>query len=584
MMKNKRSIRRVGRKHVAVVVAAALTLAMTPVTMASAKVELKDGGEIYVSAAKDEIVNETRNEDIVAQKYGLYIENNGGSIDYTLNGNVDAAKVGLAAGNYYDAIRINGVANVKAGDVTATEGRAMYAQFSGGKITLGNLKSKQGISAMCIGKDNTLELTAGNMESEGMNVLTNTWYGSGEGGNVTANFGDITTKDSALSLTSSYGGTMTVKTGKLTATDGSGLSITGSSGGKAVVTVGEIDATGPYYGANVIYSSGGQADIDVTVNGNAASRATGLSLGDGGVYKIYGDVSTTEGDGIRAGLTYNDTDVLITGTLNAAANGINNGSEEKNKFTLTLWKLKWGEKSNAVVGDDENETKSKAINYIVKTTQPANGTFKVVKADGASALDTKTYKHGDKDEVFEVAHQGERLFLKSDAKILKAYNGSGANKVELPKDAAGNYYIDVVKGGGIELSADLEGGTVSPTASPTPTASPAPTGEPTPTATPAPTKKPNPVTITTRRIYGKEKHTVTIPRDRAFTIKNAKGKLTFSKIKGNKKITINKNGDIRIEQHLTKKHNYFLGVRIKVAGNDVYKPKTIEVEVRIKIH
>ena len=237
----------------------------------------------------------------------------------------------------------------------------------------------------------------------------------------------------------------------------------------------------------------------------------------------------------------------------------------------------------------------------MKTVQPVGVTnaFKVVKADGVSALDTKTYKHGDTDETFEVAHQGDRLYLKSDKKILKAYNGSGANKVELPKDAAGNYYYDVVKGGGIELSADIEGATpITPTAAPSAAPTAAPTAEPTsapttePTASPAPTKTPkpvvkkaNPIKVTPRRIYGDKKHNVTVKRSRAFTIEKAKGTLTFEKVSATShKITINnKTGDVTIKKRLKPDKNYFMTVKITAAGNSQYKSKTVKVQLRIRI-
>lgn len=593
LMKNRKKL----RKPIAVFTAAVLAFVMTPQVVSFGKVETTEDGGIKVTATQGEVVNETRNTDIVAQKYGLYLETgSGGKINYTLNGNIEAAKEAMAYQSYYDAIRMGGSnITLKAGDISAPEGRAFYADFGGGTVTLGNLKSKEGISAMCT-DHNFLNLTFGNMESEKANYLHNRFYGSAEGGNITANFGDITTTaGEALSFGTSGGGTITVKAGKLKANNAAALSVGGSSGGKAVVNVGEIVSTGEDFRSNVIYSSGGQADIDVTVDGNAVSEGSCLSLGDGGVYKIFGNLTSKQGDAIRGWSTYDDTDILVTGTVTAADHGFNSVYfDKKTKVTLTLWKLVWGEKSQAFLNDDENETYAKTVNYIVKTTQPTNGSFKVVKADGTSALDTKTYKHGDKDEVFEVAHQGDRLYLKSDKKILKAYNGSGANKVELPKDAAGNYYYDVVKGGGIELSAEIEGGTTTPTAAPTaspgPSASPEPSVTPVPTTTPKPTatpvaKKANPMTVTVNRIYGKAKHTVTVPRNKAFNIKNAKGTLSFKKISGSKRFTINKKtGDIRIEQHLKKGKKYFMVVQVTAAGNRNYKSKSVKVELRIKIH
>ena len=135
---------------------------------------------------------------------------------------------------------------------------------------------------------------------------------------------------------------------------------------------------------------------------------------------------------------------------------------------------------------------------------------------------------------------------------------------------------------------EWESATPSPTASTDPSASPTPTAEPTVSPTPTVTpvvKKENPMTVTVNRIYGKAKHTVTVPRKKAFNIKNAKGTLSFKKISGSKRFTINKKtGDIRIEQHLKEGKKYFMVVQVTAAGNETYKSKSVKVQLRIKIH
>jgi len=79
-----------------------------------------------------------------------------------------------------------------------------------------------------------------------------------------------------------------------------------------------------------------------------------------------------------------------------------------------------------------------------------------------------------------------------------------------------------------------------------------------------------------------KKKNQTIKKANAFTIKNAKGTVTFKKVSGNSKITISKTGKITLKKGLKKK-TYRLKVKVTAAGNKTYKKKSKTVTVKIKV-
>ncbi len=80
-----------------------------------------------------------------------------------------------------------------------------------------------------------------------------------------------------------------------------------------------------------------------------------------------------------------------------------------------------------------------------------------------------------------------------------------------------------------------------------------------------------------------KKKSVKIKRAKAITVKNAVGALSFKKAKGNKKITVAKNGKITVKKGL-KKGTYKIKIKVTAAGNDEYKAvtKTVTVKIRVK--
>ncbi|MBR3149786.1 MAG: cadherin repeat domain-containing protein [Eubacterium sp.] len=100
--------------------------------------------------------------------------------------------------------------------------------------------------------------------------------------------------------------------------------------------------------------------------------------------------------------------------------------------------------------------------------------------------------------------------------------------------------------------------------------------------------KNNPLTAkgkTVKLKYSKlKKNKQTIARKKAIAVSNAKGTVTYKKVKGNKKITINKtSGKITVKKGL-KKGTYKVKVKVKAAGNTYYKAgsKTVTVTIKVK--
>ena len=70
---------------------------------------------------------------------------------------------------------------------------------------------------------------------------------------------------------------------------------------------------------------------------------------------------------------------------------------------------------------------------------------------------------------------------------------------------------------------------------------------------------------------------------KVLTVKSAKGKVTYKKVKGNKKITINKTtGKVTVKKKLTK-GTYKVRVKVNAAGNSNYKSGAKTVTFKIKV-
>jgi uncharacterized protein YkwD len=120
----------------------------------------------------------------------------------------------------------------------------------------------------------------------------------------------------------------------------------------------------------------------------------------------------------------------------------------------------------------------------------------------------------------------------------------------------------------------------------------APEDATTPEKKPAPapvvvvSKKSNTLTVKAKKATVKfkklKKKSQTIALKKAMTVSKAQGKVTFQKAKGNKKITVAKNGKITVKKGL-KKGTYKVKIKVMAAGNSAYNAKTKTVTVTIKV-
>ncbi len=133
--------------------------------------------------------------------------------------------------------------------------------------------------------------------------------------------------------------------------------------------------------------------------------------------------------------------------------------------------------------------------------------------------------------------------------------------------------------------------TAAPVVTPAPTAAPVATPTPVPEVTPTPTPDtptlyPNPMTAKGKTVTVKsgklKKKSVKIKRGKAFSIKNAIGKVTFSKKKGVSSFKVSKNGTITIKKGL-KKGTYKVYVYVKASGTSEFESKTVGVAVTFRI-
>ncbi len=123
---------------------------------------------------------------------------------------------------------------------------------------------------------------------------------------------------------------------------------------------------------------------------------------------------------------------------------------------ITAWKINPNSGGNVAEIVDEKEPDNrtvasdveKNIKYIIKYKQPSKGgTLYAVNSSGNALAKS----HG-----YSVAKEGDKIVVKakldSGWKLKSVYD----NDIALDKDANGNFYLIVPKGGGILLSADLE--------------------------------------------------------------------------------------------------------------------------------
>ena len=422
-----------------------------------------------------------------------------------------------------------------------------------------------------------------------------------------------------------------------------GIEASASVDSNTTVTVnGDIQAGahGGTWGYGVYSGARTGSSTKVFVNGNVTSPSLGLHVDANQIegkrtanasIEVNGDVTATNGDGVKFVGRWDTQNILVTGTITGGSHGVLTDVYYADSLAgtnnLTVWKVAAGSGNsddlfakltayNTYAVDEES---AKTAKYIIKHDDSVTP----LKLDG-SALDSS---HG-----YSVAKEGEKILITAanGNVVTKAYNGG---EEITTKNENGFYYYTVPRGGGVNITAEI--GDVP---APDPQAKikvelpkgktltyngKAQTGvlsgtgytlSETVTATKAGTytakatlkegyvwadggtdikniswkinKAPNPLTVKAKKPALKfaklKKKNQTIARNKAITVSKAQGKTTFKKASGNKKITVAKNGKITVKKGL-KKGRYKVKIKVTAAGNANYNKVTKTVTVTIKV-
>lgn len=98
-------------------------------------------------------------------------------------------------------------------------------------------------------------------------------------------------------------------------------------------------------------------------------------------------------------------------------------------------------------------------------------------------------------------------------------------------------------------------------------------------------KKANTLSVKAKTVTANSKKQMTFAKTKILTITKPRGKVTFAKSSGDKKITINKTtGTLTVKKGLKKGKTYSVKITVKAAGNTTYNAgsKTVTVKVKVK--
>lgn len=397
--------------------------------------------------------------DVSAEATGEGSQANGGMVSAT-NGGSAAAEVGGDLSAEADSRTV--------GIDVAAEGKDAEASASiGGDVTA------EAKTATAVGENVwAWDGAAASLTVEGDVKVSGIGGGRDGFGATGAHVGAQYTEASADALVA---GSITV-----TATDGRalGASVFSSDGGEAALTVGgDIiaeatgDGNGPTKlpalanGVNLMTNEGGSSELSVGGDLIASGMGgTGLAIdvaSDSEVKaEIAGDLSGQEqGLWVRTlDLADNkdaSVEVTVGGTLSAKSDEgtavvVSEGVTPDN-LKLTVWKIDLDQNDNAVVQKSYNAETGVMSSEVTETTRAIEQSIQyIIKIEPTQ---TDVFKGTQK-----TAKEGENAAVKVNIpegfKLDGAFTDEG-KQVELLKDAEGNYYVIMPKGGGVYLSAKL---------------------------------------------------------------------------------------------------------------------------------
>ena len=480
---------------------------------------ITDGLEVYAEGGKSatvtakDVSNDEGADGVHAEASG-----SGSSVDVTVNGSVNGGYDDIieaaAAGGGQTSVTVNGDASGSYGvyvhDSTDNEneyGNGTINVTVNGKITgedygidaSANENSTVTVTAkgnVTGASEDGVEVEAGENSTSTIKVSGNINGGSsgidadsyGRGNTTVEVTGDVTGGNNGIYAEASYGGNTSVLVN-------GNVSATGSASSEEDYYR-ERQTVGIYLdidGGDVTVSVKDKDDPnDSDISGNVRSTGAGLHI------SYVPDNDNEEGtltaeadDQTGAAASSGSADVLIEGVLHGDTAAVMvSENVTPDDLKLTVWKVDpvndnivefapeytepefrplsvqlqsitlTNEGTNtadtgAASSDADKETKrqalEKSIQYIIKVEQPKEGATLTATGKGGAAL-AVSHDHS-------VAKEGEEVYLKVDLqkgfKITGAFNGLG-QKVALLKDASGNYYVTVPKGGGVYLTAELE--------------------------------------------------------------------------------------------------------------------------------
>jgi len=217
----------------------------------------------------------------------------------------------------------------------------------------------------------------------------------------------------------------------------------------------------PQAQAEAIQIEGNQGKLEITVAGNVIQDGTkGWAIGVSDAndnsdidIKVAGDVVASDtAITITKNSDKSTMDLVVGGTITAEEHSIVvDPDDSTNNLNITVWKVDTSKNNNIVENKEtytRNEAVEKTINYIIKVESTT--------VDGASlAVNKEKDSNG-----FWTGKEAEKVYLKLDIpsgyEVDEFYNGTGAALVNVVKDSSGNYYLEVPRGGGVDIGVKLK--------------------------------------------------------------------------------------------------------------------------------
>lgn len=358
-------------------------------------------------------------------------------------------------------------------DPTGFGVRGVYADaMDGGQVTI-SVGGKAGAEG---NPENLTYVQSVQAEAYGQDSVVQVTVGQGAEGQVTA----ISGNDARTLVTVQEGGVEAVSQGVYGASAGGETEI--RIGGE-ILAVDSEDLPGIAYGVTLAAESGGEVKatfdgpITAVVSQSAEeSYATGLGVSnEEGVIEtiVIGDIlamgaESSYGIAVFSGENQ-QTDILVDGTVSGESAAVLLVSPETQigeNVTLTVWELvpnaenalitrsedeekavgseAEGEGGDTAAGQVQDREAEKAVQYIIRVR---TGQEEIISTEG-------TFTHNG----YNVAREGDTVTLKltiPDGYSIREAYGDVDQSVRLLKDAQGNYYLQVPRGGAVELSVKL---------------------------------------------------------------------------------------------------------------------------------